>query len=232
MPGAGAGVLRYHSAGRGGEPGGVVAGAALHVEAKFVSAGPGSFRPKPRPPATIPRRRTITRFCGCPRRGRGSDRARLPDGGETSPPGQPRDLRPGFVLCVNQAHRILSDPLRRARYDAERTRVNAQPRFRIGSREFFQGLKGEQYRRQAILCLLYRKRIIDFRYPGMSTLDGERLTGDAGVASRPCGDCRAEYDSRPSDDRESCRRITRVRKGSGRRSTPRRRDNPTAQRRP
>ncbi len=92
-----------------------------------------------------------------------------PDNNETADPVS--------FLRVNQAYRILSDPLRRARYDAERTRVNAQPRFRIGTREFFQGLKGEQYRRQAVLCLLYRKRIIDFQYPGMSTLDLEGLTG-------------------------------------------------------
>lgn len=84
---------------------------------------------------------------------------------------------PQAFLRVNQAWRILSDPARRARYDAERSQVNAQPRFKIGSKEFFQGIKGEQYRRQAILCLLYRKRMIDYQLPGMSVLDVEGLTG-------------------------------------------------------
>ncbi len=80
-------------------------------------------------------------------------------------------------LLVNQAWRILSDPARRARYDAERAQPSPQPRFRIGSREFIQGLKGEQYRRQAVVCLLYRKRTIDYQFPGMSILELETLTG-------------------------------------------------------
>jgi len=80
-------------------------------------------------------------------------------------------------LRVNQAWRILSDPQRRARYDEERVQAGMRPRFRLRSREFFQGLKGEQNRRIAILCLLYRKRTIDYQSPGMSMLDIERLTG-------------------------------------------------------
>jgi hypothetical protein len=55
--------------------------------------------------------------------------------------------------------------------------VPTRPRFRLRSREFFAGLKGEQNLRIAILCLLYRKRTIDYQNPGMSMLDIERLTG-------------------------------------------------------
>jgi curved DNA-binding protein len=80
-------------------------------------------------------------------------------------------------LRVNQAWRILSDPTKRARYDEERRQAGGRPRFRLRSKEFFQGLKGEQNRRIAILCLLYRKRTIDYQYPGMSLLEIERLTG-------------------------------------------------------
>jgi hypothetical protein len=82
-------------------------------------------------------------------------------------------------LRVNQAWRILSDPAKRARYDEECRQAsgNGHPRFRLRSKEFFQGLKGEQNRRIAILCLLYRKRTIDYQYPGLSLLEIERLTG-------------------------------------------------------
>ncbi len=80
-------------------------------------------------------------------------------------------------LRINQAYRILSDPARRARYDAERAQVNSQPRFRLGTREFFYGLKGEQHRRLVLLCLLYRKRMINYQHPAMSILDLELLTG-------------------------------------------------------
>jgi hypothetical protein len=80
-------------------------------------------------------------------------------------------------LRVNQAWRILSDPHKRARYDEERAQTPGKPRFRLRSKEFFQGLKGEQNRRIAILCLLYRKRTIDYQFPAMSMLEIEKLTG-------------------------------------------------------
>ncbi len=80
-------------------------------------------------------------------------------------------------LRVADAYRILSDPARRARYDSEREQTKATPRFQLRSREFFAGLRGEQNRRLATLCLLYRKRISDFEFPGMTLLDLEDLTG-------------------------------------------------------
>jgi curved DNA-binding protein len=91
-------------------------------------------------------------------------------------PDNPETADPQAFLRINQAWRILSDPARRARYDAERQQLNSQPRFRVGAREFLQGLKGEQYRRMAILCVLYRKRMIDYQAPAMSILDLEVLT--------------------------------------------------------
>jgi hypothetical protein len=38
-------------------------------------------------------------------------------------------------------------------------------------------LRGEQNRRLAVLCLLYRKRSIDHEFPGLSILDLENLSG-------------------------------------------------------
>jgi len=80
-------------------------------------------------------------------------------------------------LRVADAYRILSDPAKRARYDTEREQAKATPRFQLRSREFFAGLRGEQNRRLATLCLLYRKKISDFEYSGLSLLDFEELTG-------------------------------------------------------
>ncbi len=92
-----------------------------------------------------------------------------PDNSETADP--------QAFLRVSQAWRILSDPKKRARYDAERAQANSGPRFRFQSREFYDGLGGEKNRRIAILCLLYRKRSIDYQNPGISMLEIERLTG-------------------------------------------------------
>jgi hypothetical protein len=50
-------------------------------------------------------------------------------------------------------------------------------RFDMRSRDFFAGLRGEQNRRLAVLCLLYRKRTADHEYPGLTLLDLECLSG-------------------------------------------------------
>jgi curved DNA-binding protein len=94
-----------------------------------------------------------------------------PDNSETADP--------QAFLRVNQAWRILSDPQKRRTYDQERNAQGreSRPRFQLRSREFFIGLKGEQNRRMAILCLLYRRRTIDYQNPEMSILDIEQLTG-------------------------------------------------------
>jgi hypothetical protein len=82
-----------------------------------------------------------------------------------------------IFLRIAEAHRILSDPGQRQRYDAERDSTKAVVRFDMRSRDFFAGLRGEQNRRLAVLCLLYRKRVSDHESPGLSLLDLERLSG-------------------------------------------------------
>jgi curved DNA-binding protein CbpA len=79
-------------------------------------------------------------------------------------------------LRIAEAHRILTDPTQRGRYDAERDSKSVV-RFDLRSRDFFAGLRGEQNRRLAVLCLLYRKRVSDHEAPGLSLLDMEQLTG-------------------------------------------------------
>lgn len=80
-------------------------------------------------------------------------------------------------LRISEAYKILSDPEKRDKYDAERVAAKSTPRFQFRSHEFFSGVQGEQNRRLAILCLLYRKRTSNFEFPGLSLLDLEQLTG-------------------------------------------------------
>lgn len=82
-----------------------------------------------------------------------------------------------IFLRVAEAHRILTDPKQRKRYDAERDNTRSIVRFDLRSREFFAGLRGEQNRRLAVLCLLYRKRTADHESPGLSLLDLESVSG-------------------------------------------------------
>jgi len=80
-------------------------------------------------------------------------------------------------LRIAEAYRVLSDPRKRMEYDAERIAARTSPRFQFRSAEFFSGVVGEQNRRLAILCLLYRKRTNNYEFPGLSLFELEQLTG-------------------------------------------------------
>ena len=80
-------------------------------------------------------------------------------------------------LRVREAYDTLSDPSKRAQYNSLRQRVRGSTRFRLRGREFFDGVRGEQNRRFAALCLLYRQRISSYESPGLTLLDLEQLTG-------------------------------------------------------
>src|SRR5580704_8913603 len=80
-------------------------------------------------------------------------------------------------LRIAEAYRVLSDPGKRTAYDAERVATRTSPRFQFRSAEVFSGVLGEQNRRLAILCLLYRKRTSNYEFPGLSLFDLEQLTG-------------------------------------------------------
>ncbi|HEX4276139.1 MAG TPA: J domain-containing protein [Bryobacteraceae bacterium] len=82
-----------------------------------------------------------------------------------------------IFLRIAEAHRILTDPRQRERYNAELNDSKAVVRFDMRSRDFFAGLRGEQNRRMAVLCLLYRKRTADHEFPGLSILDLECVSG-------------------------------------------------------
>ena len=80
-------------------------------------------------------------------------------------------------LRVREAYDTLSDPARRSQYNVLRERLKASARFKLRGRDFFDGVRGEQNRRLAVLCLLYRQRITSYESPGLTILDLEQFTG-------------------------------------------------------
>jgi curved DNA-binding protein CbpA/MinD-like ATPase involved in chromosome partitioning or flagellar assembly len=90
-------------------------------------------------------------------------------------PDNPSTGDPGTFLRIRDAYHTLSDKTRRAKYDALRERTKHSARFRLRGREFFDGIRGEQLRRLAVLCLLYRQAASDSK--GLTVHDMEPLTG-------------------------------------------------------
>lgn len=76
---------------------------------------------------------------------------------------------------IREAYETLSDPAKRQEYDALLERTRYPDRFRFRAREFFEGIRGEQLRRLAVLCILYRRSAGEL--PGLTVLDLEHLTG-------------------------------------------------------
>jgi curved DNA-binding protein CbpA len=79
---------------------------------------------------------------------------------------------------VAEAYRILSDPTERARYDAVHDRQR-QERWRLASLSVSvdTDFDAEQQRRMTVLEVLYGKRRLEPREPGVFHIDLEKLTG-------------------------------------------------------
>jgi curved DNA-binding protein CbpA len=82
-------------------------------------------------------------------------------------------------LLLNRAYQTLSDPARRAAYDAELQVHLAAPVGVFGLKEFTLGIDGESNRRMGVLCLLYHRRRTDPDRPGVSVLDLENMMNTA-----------------------------------------------------
>jgi curved DNA-binding protein CbpA/Mrp family chromosome partitioning ATPase len=83
----------------------------------------------------------------------------------------------GAFQLLQEAYGVLSDHVKRAEYNALRRDAKGSARFWLRGREFFDGVRGGQNRRLAVLCLLYRRRVSSHEAPGLTILDLEKLTG-------------------------------------------------------
>jgi curved DNA-binding protein CbpA/MinD-like ATPase involved in chromosome partitioning or flagellar assembly len=92
-------------------------------------------------------------------------------------PDNPGTGDPETFVRIGEAYETLSDKAKRAKYNLTRQNAGSATRFQLRGREFFDGVRGGQNRRLAVLCLLYRQRIGTHESPGLTILDLEQLTG-------------------------------------------------------
>jgi hypothetical protein len=92
-------------------------------------------------------------------------------------PDNPETGDPEGFLLLNRAYEILSDPKRRAEYDAayHATDVELNPIF--GLSDFVNGIEGEMNRRLGILSMLYNRRRTNSEHPGVSMFEIEKRMG-------------------------------------------------------
>lgn len=89
-------------------------------------------------------------------------------------PDNPHTGDPEKFQLLTRAYYTLSDPQRRADYDAELAVMRMQPIGVFGLKDFAVGIDGEANRRMGILCLLYNRRRSDPEKPGVSVLELEQ----------------------------------------------------------
>ena len=92
-------------------------------------------------------------------------------------PDNPVTGDPEKFLLLKHAYEVLSDPQRRAEYDAKRDNreIRANPIFEMS--EFVNGIEGEANRRLGVLSLLYGKRRSSPDDPKVSLYDLEKRMG-------------------------------------------------------
>jgi curved DNA-binding protein CbpA len=90
-------------------------------------------------------------------------------------PGPEESGDPERLRLLKEAYETLSDPARRARYDAELEQGQASPLSVFLGREFTDGIDAEAKIRVGVLCLLYSKRRANPDFAALSLLDMENL---------------------------------------------------------
>lgn len=82
---------------------------------------------------------------------------------------------PELFLRLSKAYETLSDPEKRAEYDANMRNREVRPLPVFELRDFVHGVRGEMNRRLGILYLLYQRRRLQSMRPGMSVMEFESL---------------------------------------------------------
>jgi curved DNA-binding protein CbpA len=78
-------------------------------------------------------------------------------------------------LRVNDAFKTLSDPEKRAEFDAQYKTRKENPLPIFLTKEFTEGVDGEINRRMGMLCLLYTQRRVNQMNPALSVLEIEQM---------------------------------------------------------
>lgn len=92
-------------------------------------------------------------------------------------PDNPVTGDPEKFLLLKRAYEVLSDPVRRAEYDAKRDTGEVRPNPIFEMAEFVNGIEGEVNRRLGVLALLYSRRRTNSEDPKVSLYDLEKRMG-------------------------------------------------------
>jgi curved DNA-binding protein len=92
-------------------------------------------------------------------------------------PDNPVTGDPEKFLLLKRAYEVLSDPVRRAAYDAKRDTGEVRPNPIFEMAEFVNGIEGEVNRRLGVLALLYTRRRTNSDDPKVSLYDLEKRMG-------------------------------------------------------
>ena len=89
-------------------------------------------------------------------------------------PDNPKSGSPERFHILQRAYQVLSDPKRRAEYDALYSVEEPRPIPVFELKDFLIGVEGEKNRRLGVLSLLYNSRRRSADHPGVSLLDLEK----------------------------------------------------------